>query len=453
MAWRKKYVEEGISHTAANLAQMVDWMAKARLNVLNCPIDYQHHGRVRWDNWREALIPELRKRGLLIEVGGHGYPNFLPVGKYFDAHPEWFGMVGGRRTRAENVVFSTANTDAVNAYIANVTDYLKQRPEIDIFDAWPPDGARWSEAPEDVALGKPAERHALLVKQLAGALAGSLPRVRLQFIAYATYLEPPASTRFPANVLMEYCPINRSFESPLFDSASAVNTQYFGHLTEWLKRTIDPSQVTLYSYITKYGWRSLPILIPRMIASEVRRFAEMGIGGLATYSEPGAWATFEIDHYMAARAIWNPKLDADAEIGDYVKTRYGKAAEPVLAYLNLVEAIVPHAVGIPGTDLQLDKQKQLISRFAEARKHLERARQLGKDTPGELLVDKLEASRQYAENEMRIRLAFLQNSSSGRSYAGLEELLAARRHLLEENRSTGVILSRARLTGATRSAG
>ena len=80
--------------TPEALKQMVNWMAKVRMNVLDCPIDYQHLHRTEWDNFREALIPELRKRGILIEVGGHGYPNFLPQEKYFAEHPEWFRDAG-----------------------------------------------------------------------------------------------------------------------------------------------------------------------------------------------------------------------------------------------------------------------------------------------------------------------------------------------------------------------
>jgi hypothetical protein len=43
------------------------------------PLDYQHQRRTRWDNWRDALIPELRKRGIPVEVGGHGYQTYLPA--------------------------------------------------------------------------------------------------------------------------------------------------------------------------------------------------------------------------------------------------------------------------------------------------------------------------------------------------------------------------------------
>src|SRR6201999_2801568 len=77
LKYRKIDVEEGRSHTIENLKQLIDWMPKMRFNVLQVPLNYQGAGRVQWDHWREALTPELKKRGILIEVGGHGYQNFI----------------------------------------------------------------------------------------------------------------------------------------------------------------------------------------------------------------------------------------------------------------------------------------------------------------------------------------------------------------------------------------
>ena len=431
--WRKKYVEEGHTHTTENLKQMIDWMAKARMNVFNCPIDYQHEGKTRWDNWRAELTPELQKRGILIEVGGHGYPNFLPADKYFDAHPDWFGMLKGERSRAPNVVFSTSNASAVREFVSNLRAYLKAHPEIDIFDCWPPDSARWSEAPEDVALGNPTERHMLFLNRVARDLAPDFPRLKIQFIAYSSYIAPPEHNRPPANLVMDFCPIDRSFESPLFEEKTDMNKRYFEALKGWVGGIIPPQSVTIYSYITKYAWRSLPILIPHMIAAESRVYRDMGIGGWATYSEPAAWATFELDHYFVARYAWNASLDPDRELAAYTAARYGKAATPVAKYFALVEQIVPHAVGIPGTEIDPAKQRQYVTRFAAAEKLLDEARQLAGPS---VLLDKLDASRRYAENEMQIRLVLVARNLS---YRDLEKLLIGRRRLIEEQSTKGVI--------------
>jgi hypothetical protein len=440
--WRKKYVEEGHTHTTENLKQMVDWMAKAKMNVFDCPIDYQHEGKTRWDNWRQELTPELRKRGMLIEIGGHGYPNFLPVDRYFDQHPEWFGMSKGERSRAPNLVFSTANESAMREFISNVKAYLKAHPEIDIFDCWPPDSVRWSEAPEDVALGSPTERHMLLLNRLSRELAPEFPRLKIQFVGYSSYIDPPVKSRPAQNMVMDFCPYDRSFESPLFEEKTEMNRKYFQALEAWTKGVMPPDRVTIYSYITKYAWRSLPVLIPRMIAAESKRYQAMGIGGWATYSEPASWAAYEVDHYFVARYAWNAALDPDKELADYVASRYRQCAGPVAKYLELVEQVVPHAVGIPWTEADLDQQKRYVARFAGAAGILDEAKKLAGNDPalGEL-VDQLEGSRRYAENEMQLRLDFLQSAKGqGRPlYDDIQRLLLERRKIIDEYSKKGVI--------------
>lgn len=446
--WRKLYIEEGWSFTAENLKQLVDWMAKARMNVLDCPIDYQHLHRTEWDNWRVALIPELKKRGILIEVGGHGYPNFLPQEKYFAQHPDWFGMIDGKRSSDPRVVFSTANPQAVSTFVANVKAYLRTHPEIDILDVWPPDSARWSEAPADVALGSPSERQMILLDHLHHELKSEFPKLRLQFVAYEMFTVPPTEHKPDPGIFMEYCPINRSFESPLYASAYQENEVYFHNLDAWLAGAIDPSDVTIYSYITKYAWRSLPVLVPHLIVDEARRFHAMGIGGWATYSEPGNWATFELDHYMVARALWNPQLNVDQELADYTSRRYGAAGPAVLAYLKLVENVVPHAVGIPGTQLTIDKQRMMMRNFAPSAGLLQQAHLAAGNNPAlEILLTKLDRSHEYVENEMQLRLSILLNAEGWGNHRlpALSDLLAARVKIIQTDPADGVILHDDRL--------
>ncbi|MBS1563923.1 MAG: hypothetical protein JST39_06015, partial [Bacteroidetes bacterium] len=181
MAFRKLDIEEGRTHTIENLQQMIDWMPKVRLNVLMAPLNYQGAGRVRWDNWREALVPGLKKRGLLIEVGGHGYQNFINAriegNSLFIQHPEWFGKnKNSLPDSSEYIVFNTAHPDAVRYFIKNIIAYLRVHPEIDIFDCWPPDMAKWAECPETAALGTAADRQAVLMNQVDSAIrAEGLP--------------------------------------------------------------------------------------------------------------------------------------------------------------------------------------------------------------------------------------------------------------------------------------
>ncbi len=444
--YRKKYVEEGRSHNVPNLRAMVDWLAKVRANVLVAPIDYQGQGRAKWDNWRAELVPELRKRGFIVEIGGHGYQNFLPQEKYFDAHPEWFGTVNGKRSRQPNLVFATSNADAMRQFLANVLAYLESHPEINIFDLWPPDGARWSDAPEDVALGTPTVRHAQVVNRVAEAVREKFPLVKVEFIAYSSYLEAPPGVVFAGNTTMDFCPINRSFEVPLFDESAEPNKVYMDALRTWLKGGAFRGDISLYSYYPKYAWRSLPAGRPRQVAKEAAFFAKLGVKGWDSYSEPGNWFTYEPQHYIVARASWNASLEAEEALADYARLRYGSAAAPVGEYLALIERVVVSSSRIPGTALKtLEQMRGYIKELQDAGALLKKAAAVAEPGPADL-IGRLETLRQYALIEARIRALHLDQSQ--RMVRGgtkqMQELLEARLQLFTQNQNKGIFLEHPR---------
>lgn len=375
LAYRKLYVEEGLSHDEPTLRRLVEWMPKVGYNVLVIPTDYQNHGRVKWDNWRAALTPDLQRRGLIIEVGGHGYQNFLSAqmpdpnatGKtLFDIHPDWFAVdASGKRHPEPNWVFNTANPDAVRFMTDRLAAYVRDRPEIQIFDLWPPDGERWDESPAGLAQGTPTDRMVLLTNQVRTQLAKVRPDLRLECIAYARYTTPPTNQGPDPSVLVDFCPINQSFEASLSDPTNPRNAAYARDLAAW--RQAFTGDLSLYSYYRKYAWLSLPVQLPHYLQAELRYFSNLPLQGVSTYSEPADWFTYELNHYTLARLAWNPEADVDALITDFTAARYASAAEPARQALLALEDTVRTHGSIPFTQLKSPDQ------LATAQHRLERA--------------------------------------------------------------------------------
>jgi len=352
LKYRKFYVEEGHSHTTENLRQLVAWMPKARFNTLVIPIDYQGSGRVRWDNWREALTPELQRRGICIEVGGHGYQNYLNAktddGWLFHEHPEWFGQdEQGRRTEQPGRVICSSNPDAVARLLQSALKYLEARPEIEIFDFWPPDGAKWCTCEKCRALGEPPVRHALLVSQMAKAVQEKCPRVRVECLAYSSYLTPPEGVQFDKNVLVDFCPIAQSFEVQINDPASPANARYAAALKAW--RAQFAGDISIYSYYRKYAWYSLPIQLPHYMQNDLKFYRPLGVTGVSSYCEPGDWYTYELNHYVLGRLAWNPDSDVNTIVHEFTQARYGPLADTAEKALLVLEETARKTCGIPGT--------------------------------------------------------------------------------------------------------
>ena len=403
--FRKLYVEEGRSHDLTNLPQLIEWMSKARYNTLVVPIDYQHAGRVKWDNWRSALTPELRRRDIQIEVGGHGYQNFLNAemegGALFDRHPDWFGMdENGARRREGKYVFCTSNEAAVEYLTKNVLNYLEQRPEIDIFDFWPPDGAKWCACPNCQQLGPPEDRQSRLTSQVVAAAGKRNLPARFECIAYHLALDPPSNPPMEKSVLVDFCPISQCFEAPIYDPSSSANAGYAEALQAW-KKTFK-GDLSIYSYYRKYAWLSLPVIIPHYMQEDLRWYTKIGVAGISIYSEPGDWRTYELNHYTLARLAWNPQADVDKTISDFCIARYGKNAGAAKRVYQALEDTVRHGCSIPGTSL---KDPSVLDGFAR------RLRKAGEPLKSSAAESEL-ATRLLTSVEYALRNLALQKSVS-----------------------------------------
>jgi len=352
MAYRKLDVEEGRTHTIGNLRQLIDWMPKVRLNVLQVPLNYQGAGQVQWDHWREALAPELKKRGILIEVGGHGYQNFMSPrmdgGRLFREHPDWFGRNRlGVPDSAMNLVFNTSNADAVHYFLEGIRRYLVAHPEIDIFDCWPPDVAKWAQCPEMAALGTAVDRQAKLMNEVDSLLKTIRPGLKLELIAYGQVLEPPHSVALNPDILVDFCPIDQSFERPVYDTSMAANIDYCRAVRQW--RQCYTGDMALYSYYRKYAWHSLPVVLPQFMQQELGWYGSQGFRGVSTYCEPGDWYTYEVNHYALAGLAWDPCANVDSLTDAVLRVRYGAGVGVARDIYRVLGDVVREYGSIPYT--------------------------------------------------------------------------------------------------------
>jgi hypothetical protein len=441
LKYRKLYVEEGHSHNTTNLLQMIEWMPKRRFNTLVVPLNYAGGGRVMWDNWRKELTPELLRRGIWIEVGGHGYENYLNAGmeggQLFERHPEWFDMDGqGKRIKSAHAVFCTSNREAKDYFTRSVMRYLDSHPEIQIFDFWPPDGAKWCQCANCKALGSPSDRQALLLGEVSGAVHKTRPDVRFETIAYAACVAPPVKAAMDPGVLVDFCPIGQCFEVQINDAKSEKNADYVRQLTGWLNAF--KGDVSIYSYYRKYAWRSLANLIPHYIQNDLRFYRDLGVRGISSYAEPGDWGAYELNHYVLGGLAWNPDADVDATIAEFAQGRFGAQAALGRKAYQVLEDNVRHVCSLPGTELKtpVDYQRAGESLRALARE-VEAARASASDRAVGAALNRLGLAVEYVLRDLSLQQARVAKGAASDRQKMINDLA----RFLQEHPKDGVFIA------------
>lgn len=424
---RKLDVEEGRSHTTENLLQLIDWMPKSGFNTLMVPLNYGGGGKVKWDNWRKALTPALKQRGLLIEVGGHGYQNFLNASMedstLFRKHPGWFGKDKNCNPSPEEYeVFNTRDPDAVRYFVSNILSYLRAHPEINIFDFWPPDGARWADCPALKSLGSGQDRQARLANLVDSAVRKLRPGLRLEIIAYARALWPPETVSLNPDILVDFCPIDQSYERQVYDTVSGHNKVYVEALRAW--RASFSGDIGLYSYYRKYGWHSLPVVIPHYIGRDLKWYAGIPLQGISIYSEPGDWATYALNYFVLGRLAWDPSADVDSLVGVFCRTLYRDQAAAAIGVYATLEKTVRRLGNIPFTTLKSPEQLAAgIRALADCETRLDSAIRAAGPGPAADNLARLALAVAYGRDDLMVRSAMGRPALAAKRVASMVDFL------------------------------
>ncbi len=422
MKYRKKDGGGRSNYKGEAWALLIDWMAKNRCNSLALLTE-------AYEADREIIRKELTKRGLMLEVGKHRtMREFLPQEKYFKDHPEWFGMLDGKRSQSTQVVFETANTKAVEEFEKNLISYLKNRPEIDVYQLWPPDSCKWSQSPESLALGSPSERMALLAQRVLKSVKAAGIKTRISYIAYQGTIEPPENMSFDKDALVEFCPINQDYSKPLDDPTSKINSVLNAALGKWAERF--PGELTHYSYYVKASWASLPVVIPEQIAHEVKYWRKVGECGTDIYSQSRNWLAFEANHLSMARASWDAAFDGTKWFKEYLNVRFGNAAEPMKRYYGAAARVSLLGIIKHGKNESVENCKAMLPKVRKAMKEaLTQA-----DTPmAEWVVNKLSWEPDYLAAALDLRSAEIM----GKPKPDIDALKSKINALLNSHRGDG----------------
>lgn len=353
----------GRNSTIEDLVRIIDWMPKLRFNTVIVPFGGSLD---RWEKWRKTLIPELRKRGLILELGGHGYQRFLSAvqdsGRLFRQHPAWFGRDSNcLPVSSERMVFNTENPDALHYFIRRVAAYVLAHPEIGLFDLWPPDGAEWSACGKE--LPGPSLRQARLANQVDSALRKLGTGVRLEIIAYDRALPPPDPMVLHPDILVDFCPIDQDFEGQIADTAGE-NPQYVSALEAW--QAAFPGEIGIYSYYRKSAWRSLPNVIPHYIQQDLMWYAGRGLKGISCYAYHDDWFTYELNHYVLGQTAWNPRVNVDSLVGLFCRGRYGAYAGDAVSVYRFLEQTTRTLGSLPFTRIKSSSEIARAQRTLEA---------------------------------------------------------------------------------------
>ena len=361
----------------SQIIDFVDWMAKKRMNHFFMQFRNSYNFYKWFDNsidkkktleYDEALIREIKKRGMILERVGHGWIS-QSMGlekegwdKTEEKIPEekkvFIAKVNGKRELWKDVAIDTqicmSNEKATEEVINCVCSYAKKHPEVDVLAFWIADQLNNLCECTRCMKHHPSDLYIRLVNRLAEKLFKVNPKMKLEVAAYANVIEAPKSEIIKnkdGNVVFIFAPITRCWIHALNDyncrSSEPLkfwpeinqigeigNKEYIKFLKDWLQR-FDGDNYMFEYYNWFWGCRDfISTELPEVISKDIKSYPSLGVKGIISVGTERAFWPSGIAINVFAETSWDIKKDYSIIEKEYLENAFEKDSEEVKKYIH-----------------------------------------------------------------------------------------------------------------------
>ncbi len=268
----------------------------------------------------------------------HSFCQLVPPAEYYKDHPEYFSLVGGKRTNLTvHGQLCLSNPDVLKVATQRVIQWMDGHPNVPIFDVSQNDGDGACECEKCAAIVKEEGSQHGPIMRFVNAIADEArkthPDTWVETLAYAYSTKPSAIARPRDNVIIRLCHGGCFFHG--FESCG-LGANFAGYIDQWSKLT---RRVFIWHYITNFAHYLAPNQNLGGMVKDIQFHVAHGVNGLMVqgdYQSPGGELA-ELRQYLASQLMWDPKRDPAAIRREFCTGYYGAAADNVLAFLALMD--------------------------------------------------------------------------------------------------------------------
>ncbi len=265
----------------------------------------------------------------------HAHETLFPPKEYFAEHPEYYALIGGKRTAEGEWQLCTANQEVIRLTIEKARAFFDQHPTQVMFSLSNNDCGGFCECEACLRSGSnPGARMLAFANAVARGLRATHPDKWVLFLAYwYTDAAPKEAMKAEPGVAVMVVG-SQCHAHPLTDLKCARNVAWRENFARWVQTG---ARMAIYEWYipgcSLKPWRRLPWVAGETATRDLDLWRAAGVRWITYESQtayeekpyPLRWPLF----YVAARRMWDPNASADALLGDACRKLFGPAAGPM----------------------------------------------------------------------------------------------------------------------------
>ena len=348
----------------------------------------------RWSYYREnSNFPEfaaMRKVNTVTDaekLGGktqqnlinHSFHFLVPFSSYGNEHPEYYALHEGERdtdTHGGGPQLCVTNQDVIEIAANTAIQHLTDNPNISNISVSQADTARYCRCDKCEELNNtedtPMGSQLTFVNAVAERIEKVHPNVKVGTLAYWYTRQAPKTVRPRPNVQIQLCSIECCTLHAIDNPDCEKNQAFCSDTMDWGKICND---IWIWNYNTNFRCYDLPHPNLRCIGPNVRYFLENNAKGVFMQANGnGLTGEFsDLRNYLIAQLIWNPHLNDQDILKEFVELHYENASSPIMNYIEFLHDNAETKGLHPGTfpspedvGLDVESSQRIFELFKEA---------------------------------------------------------------------------------------
>ncbi len=278
-----------------------------------------------YSRWHKLVTAEDKQIwGMFV----HTFHELMPPEKYFEEHPEYFAFRNGIRVPEQPCL---SNPKVYDIIISELERRMKENPEAQIWSVSQNDNYSFCRCENCNRIDSHEESPSGSVLNIVNRIAREFPDKTISTLAYQYSRKAPKYLKPEKNVNIMLCTIECYRTNPIATDTS--NGNFLKDLNEWSGLT---DNIFLWDYVVQFTNMISPFPNFQVLQPNIQLFADKNIrmmfqqgSGFRQHTEFA-----ELRTYLIAKLLWNPHLNVDSLMNDFLKGYYGDAGVYLRSYID-----------------------------------------------------------------------------------------------------------------------
>ncbi|MBL7817167.1 MAG: DUF4838 domain-containing protein [Saprospiraceae bacterium] len=257
----------------------------------------------------------------------HTFNRLVPWENHFEAHPEYFALMGGKRIIDQ---LCLTNPDVFELTLKKLKEEMAKQPEKTLWSVSQGDNFSYCQCDKCAKIIADEGSPAGPIIHFVNKVAAEFPDKMISTLAYQYSRKAPKTVKPAENVQIMLCTIELNRSKDIENDPLSIS--FLKDITDWGKIS---KNIYLWDYTVNFSHHITPFPNLHTLQKNIQFFTKNNVNAHFQQTNAAIGHEFSpLKAYLIARLLWNPNVNVDSVMTDFLNGYYDAGGVFIQKYIN-----------------------------------------------------------------------------------------------------------------------